>query len=393
MTNNHNKPFAGRMGNLPDNFFAGFISKIGKMQAAGHDIIRLDVGSPDLPPAPHIIEALYRSASTPEHHGYQPYAGTAALRQAWAAMYQRVFGVELDSDHEVLPLLGSKEGIFNLIMAFVNPGDIVLVPDPSYMTYTRGTIFAGGEPYYLPLLTERDYLPDLDSVPEQVAQRARMLWLNYPNNPTAATATLEFFAQAVDFAQEYGILLCHDAAYTQITYNGYQAPSLLQVPGAKDVAVEFNTLSKSHNMAGWRVGAALGNPAVLRTLYKLKTNVDSSHFLPVMEAATTAMTGDQSWLVERNDVYRQRRDLVVRTLSILGLTPTNANASLYVWCNIPAGGNASDFANRLLDEVYISVTPGTVFGAQGEGYVRLSLTSPLERIEAAMVRLTDWMKK
>lgn len=393
MNNNDKKSLSARMEKLSDNFFASFINKIGKVQAAGFDVIRLDVGSPDMPPAPHIIEALYRSACTPGHHGYQPYAGTKALRQAWAAMYQRVFGVELDSDHEIIPLLGSKEGIFNLIMSVVDPGDIVLVPDPGYMTYTRGTIFAGGEPYYLPLLAERDYLPDLDSVPEQVAQRAKMLWLNYPNNPTAATAPLEFFSHAIDFARQYDLLLCHDAAYTQITYNGYRASSLLQVPGAKEVAIEFNTLSKSHNMAGWRVGAALGNPAVLRNLYKLKTNVDSSHFLPIMEAATTAMMSDQGWLAERNDIYRQRRDLVVRTLNELGLTPTNANASLYVWSTIPAEGRALDFANRLLDEAYISLTPGTVFGEQGEGYVRLSLTSPLERIEQAMHRLTNWMKK
>jgi LL-diaminopimelate aminotransferase len=386
-------PLSRRMEKLPNNFFADFISKIGEMQAAGDDIIRLDVGSPDMPPAPHIIEALYRSASNPGHHGYQPYAGTNALRQAWTAMYQRVFGVELDNDHEIIPLLGSKEGIFNLIMAIVNPGDIVLIPDPGYMTYTRGTIFAEGEPYYIPLLAERDYLPDLSSVPEQVAQRTKMLWLNYPNNPTAATASLEFLSHAVDFARQYDLLLCHDAAYTQITYNGYQAPSLLQVPGAKEVAIEFNTLSKSHNMAGWRVGAALGNPTALRTLYKLKTNVDSSHFLPIMEAATTAMMSDQEWLAERNDVYRQRRDVIVRTLNKLGLTPTNADASLYVWSTIPAGGSALDFANTLLDEAHISLTPGTVFGAQGEGYVRLSLTSPHERIEQAMRRLTNWMKK
>lgn len=393
MKNNRKTILSERMQKLPDNFFAGFIKKISEMQAAGDDIIRLDVGSPDMPPAPPIIEALYRSASAPGHHGYQPYAGTTALRQAWAAMYQRVFGVELDSDLEILPLLGSKEGIFNLIMAVIDPGDIVLVPDPGYMTYTRGTIFAGGEPYYLPLLAERGYLPDLDSIPEWVAQQSRMLWLNYPNNPTAATAPLEFFAQAVDFARQNDILLCHDAAYTQITYNGYRAPSLLQIPGAKEVAVEFNTLSKSHNMAGWRVGAALGNPAILRTLYKLKTNVDSSHFLPIMEAATTAMMSDQGWLAERNDVYRQRRDLVVQTLSALGLVPTNANASLYVWSTIPEGGNTLDFANRLLDEAHISLTPGIIFGEQGEGYVRLSLTSPLDRIERAMHRLTNWMKK
>jgi LL-diaminopimelate aminotransferase len=393
MSNNQKKPLVERMDKLPDNFFAGFITKIGTMQAAGYDVIRLDVGSPDMPPAPHIIEALAHSASAPGHHGYQSYAGPSALRQAWAAMYQRVFEVELDSDHEIIPLLGSKEGIFNLITAVVDPGEVVLVPDPGYMTYTRGTIFAGGEPYYLPLLPERDYLPDLESVPAKVAQRAKMLWLNYPNNPTAATATLEFFSKAVDFARQYNLLLCHDAAYTQITYNGYRAPSLLQVPKAKELVIEFNTLSKSHNMAGWRVGAALGSAAVLRALYKLKTNIDSSHFLPIMQAATTAMTSDQDWLVERNDTYRQRRDIVVQTLNALGLTAFNANASLYVWSTIPVGQSALDFANALLDEVHVSLTPGTVFGEQGEGYVRLSLTSPLKRIKQAMRRLTNWMKK
>lgn len=393
MSNTHRTPLAKRMDKLPDNFFAGFITKIAAMQAAGYDVIRLDMGSPDMPPAQHIIEALANSASAPGHHGYQPHAGPTALRQAWAVMYQRVFGVELDSDHEVLPLLGSKEGIFNLIMAVVGPGDVVLVPDPGYMTYARGAIFAGGEPYYLPLQPERNYLPDLESVPEQVADRAKMLWLNYPNNPTAATATLKFFSNAVDFARQHNLLLCHDAAYTQITYNGYRAPSLLQVPGAKELVIEFNTLSKSHNMAGWRVGAALGSAFVLRALYKLKTNIDSSHFLPIMEAATTAMTSDQDWLAERNDIYRQRRDVVVQTLNALGLAASNDNASLYVWSTIPAGQTALDFANALLEEVHISLTPGTVFGEQGEGYVRISLTAPLKRIEQAMRRLTNRMKK
>ena len=387
------KPLAQRMEMLPDNFFAGFITKIAAMQAAGHDVIRLDVGSPDMPPAPHIIEALAQSAATPDHHGYQPYAGPTALRQAWAGMYLRVFGVELDSDREIVPLLGSKEGVFNLIMAVVDPGEVVLVPDPGYMTYTRGTIFAGGEPYYLPLLPERDYLPNLSNVPEEVAHRAKMLWLNYPNNPTAATATLEFFTQAVDFARQYNLLLCHDAVYTQVSYNSYRAPSLLQIPGAKEVAVEFNTLSKSHNMAGWRVGAALGNAELLRTLYKLKTNLDSSHFLPIMEAATIAMTSDQSWLAERNEIYRQRRDVVVQTLHSLGFAASNPKASLYVWSPIPAGLTSLDFANTLLNEVNISLTPGTVFGEHGEGYVRISLTAPLERIEQAMQRLTKWMKR
>jgi LL-diaminopimelate aminotransferase len=381
------KASSDRVRNLSQHFFAGWVSKIQEMQAAGKDVIRLDVGSPDLPPAPAILAALSRSAASNSSHGYQPHLGPRALREAWAGMYARLHQVQLDPDIEIVPLLGSKEGIFNLVMACVDPGDTVLIPDPSYITYTRATQFAGGKPYYLPLIEERGFLPDLQTVPAEILQHARMLWVNYPNNPTAATATGEFFAQAVTFAQEHDLLVCHDAAYTQVTYNGYQAPSILEAPGAKAVAVEFNTLSKSHNMAGWRVGVALGNAQALQSLYRLKTNLDSGHFLPVMEAAIAALTGDQSWLLERNRIYQKRRDAVIQALHAIELQARVPKASLYIWCPVPPGWTSLEFATLLLEEACISLTPGTVFGEGGEGYVRISLTAPVERMEEAMQRL------
>jgi LL-diaminopimelate aminotransferase len=383
---------AQRLQNLPQNFFSQLEKRIAAMQASGCDVIRLDIGSPDLPPAPPILHALMRSANKPDHHGYQVHAGPELLRKAWAELYVREFDVELDSQHEILPLLGSKEGIFNLIMAWIDPGDVVLVPDPGYMTYTRGTIFAGGQPVQVPLLAERGFLPDLSAIPPETARRAKMLWLNYPNNPTGAAASLDFFAEAVNFAHRYDLLLCHDAAYSLVTFEGYRAPSLLLVPGAKDVAVEFNSLSKSHNMAGWRVGAAVGNQEALRALFKLKTNLDSSHFLPVLEAAILAMTGSQEWLGERNEIYRQRRDIIMHTLHELGWAAQTPAASIYIWCAVPQGWTSLDFVNAALEGAHVSLTPGTVFGARGEGYVRFSLTLATEKIAEAMQRLADWSK-
>jgi LL-diaminopimelate aminotransferase len=381
------KTSSNRMRALAPHFFAGLNIRIQELRAAGHDVIRLDVGSPDLPPAPPIIEALARSAASPDRHGYQPHRGPGALRASWAEMYAHLYDLEVDPETEIVPLLGSKEGIFNLVMACIDPGDIILIPDPSYVTYTRATLFAGGEPYYLPLLPELGYVPDLDGIPSEILRRARMLWLNYPNNPTAATATLEFFTEAIALGQQHDLLVCHDAAYTQVTYDGYQAPSILQAPGAKAGAVEFNTLSKSHNMAGWRVGAAIGQVQALRSLYTLKTNLDSGHFLPIMEAATAALSGDQGWLPERNAIYQQRRDVVIRALHALGLAARVPRASLYVWSPIPEGWSCMDFAAELLDRAHVSLTPGTVFGAGGEGFVRISLTAPEERLEEAMERL------
>ncbi len=384
-------------------FFATLGSKIASMQAAGSDVVRLDEGSPDLPPAPHIIQALARSAASPGNHSYQPHRGPQALRAAWTKLYERDFAVELDPETEILPLMGSKEGIFHMAMALVNPGDVVLVPDPGYITYTRGALFAGGEPVYLPLLPERGYWPDLQSIPEAVARRARLLWLNYPNNPTGATATLEFFQEALDFARKWGLLVCHDAAYTHVTFDDYRAPSILQVPGAKDAAVEFNTLSKTYNMAGWRVAAAAGNTQALRILFTLKSNQDSGQFLPVLEAAAAALAGDQAWIQARNRVYQERRDIAVRSLREMGLAVQSPRASLYLWCSVPAvavGRNSrpssrpwtsEGFCQALLEEACVSLTPGTVFGARGEGHVRISITTPAERLAIAMQRMKAWM--
>ncbi len=386
-------PIAQRMQALPDHFFASLIARISALQAKGLDVIRLDEGAPDLPPPPPVIQALNSSAEDPTHHSYQPHRGTRNLREAWATMYRHAYDVGLDPETEILPLLGSKEGIFHLPMAIINPGDTVLVPEPGYITYTRGTLFAGGEPVYFPLLPERGYLPDLEAIPVETAYKAKMMWLNYPNNPTTGVATLEFFADAVDFAKQYDLVLCHDAAYTQVTFDSHRAPSLLEIPGAKEVVVEFNTLSKSHNMAGWRVGAALGNAQLLRNLYTLKTNLDSGHFLPVLDAAIEAMCGDQSWLGDRNEIYRQRRDAALEGLRGIGLKAETPRASIYVWSAVPEGWSSEDFASAALEGAHVSVTPGTVFGDAGEGYMRISLTAPVERISQAMSRLERWLKR
>ena len=381
------KTSAKRMERIAPQFFSSLNEKVAALRSSGHDVIRLDIGSPDLPPSPQIIAALADSAAKGNHHGYQSHSATPALRQAWVDTYLRLYGVQLDPAKEVVPLLGSKEGIFHLMLAMIDPGDVVLIPDPGYLTYTHGAVLAGGEPYYLPLRADNHYLPDLEAVPPEVVQRARLLWLNYPNNPTAAAAPLSLFEQAVDFARRYNLLVCHDAAYTQVTFDGYCAPSLLQIPGAKEASIEFNTLSKSHNMAGWRTGVAVGQAQALRVLHTVKTHADSGHFLPVLDAATTALSGDQSWLTERNQIYQLRRDAAVQGLHALGLAAEIPQASLYVWTPIPPGWRAQEFATALLEKAHVSVTPGVVFGAQGEGYARIALTTSAERIQEAMQRI------
>jgi LL-diaminopimelate aminotransferase len=377
---------------LTTNFFAVLNANVAKLQAEGKDIIRLDIGSPDLPPAPHIIEALSVSAKNPESHGYQPHRGTTELRTSWAWMYARIHGVTLDPD-TVVPLLGSKEGVFHLSLAVLNPGDIVLVPDPGYLTYAQSARFAGAEIVRIPLTRGNNYLPDLATIPTQIIQRTKLLWLNYPNNPTAAVASLDFFSDAVEFCHQHDILLCHDAAYSQVTYDGYFAPSVLEVPGATEVSVEFNTLSKSHNMAGWRVGAAFGQRKALDALLKLKTHADSGHFLGITQAAIDALTGDQSWLSERNLIYQERRDLVVNALKEMGFYPAPVKASLYVWFPVPQGWDSDKFTMDLLENAHLSLAPGSIFGPGSRNHVRLSLTQPLNRLEVAMQRLQHWLEK
>jgi LL-diaminopimelate aminotransferase len=306
-------------------------------------------------------------------------------------MYQRVHGVALEPNG-LVPLLGSKEGVFHLSLALLNPGDVALVPDPGYQTYAAGALFAGAKPVSVPLLPENGFLPDLESIPPKTRERAKILWLNYPNNPTAAIASLAFFKRTVDFCHQHDILLCHDAAYTQVTFNGYRAPSVLEVPDSAEVAIEFNTLSKSHNMAGWRIGVAAGQPQALAALFKLKTHTDSGQFLPVMEAATAALMGDQSWLDARNQIYADRRDVVVRALREMGLNPQEPQASLYVWCPLPEGWtSSSDFVLTLLDQAHVSLAPGMIFGPRGEGFVRISLVQPTARLTQAMDRMNAWI--
>ncbi|MDH7485751.1 MAG: LL-diaminopimelate aminotransferase [Anaerolineae bacterium] len=381
---------ADRLNRLPMYVFASLEARIRALQAEGVDVIRLDIGSPDLPPPDFIIEALYRSALNPDHHGYAGYSGTPALRQAIADTYAQRFGVTLDPASEVLPLIGSKEGIVNMALAWLDPGDLALVPDPGYPSYRMGAYLAGGEVYAVPLLAANDFLPDLEAIPNEVADRARLLWLNYPNNPTGAVAPLEFFERVVAFAHRHDLLVCHDAPYADIAFDSYRAPSLLQVPGAREVAVEFNSLSKSHNMAGWRVGMAVGNARAIAALLHIKSNVDSGIFRAIQDAAVAALTGDQSWLAERNAVYQQRRDMILATLDEVGLHARRPQAGLYIWPEVPPGYRAVEFADRLLRETGISITPGTAFGQYGEGYLRISLGQDTGRIKEALDRLSKF---
>lgn len=378
---------ADRIQKLPPYVFARLERRIREMVAAGQDIIRLDIGSPDLPPPDWLIEAMYHSAQNAAHHGYGGYYGIPALRRAMAAYYARRFGVELDPTTEVVPLIGSKEGIANIALAFVDPGDLVLVPDPGYPTYSLGTLLAGGVPVSVPLLEENAFLPDLDAIAPDVVRSAKILWLNYPNNPIGATAPLEFFEKAIDFARRYGLLICHDNPYCDLTYDGYVAPSLLQLPGAKEVALEFNSLSKTYNMAGWRVGMAVGCPVAVEALGRTKTNIDSGIFRAIQDASILALTGDQTWLQDRNEIYRERRDIILTGLQEVGIRAERPVAAMYVWPRTPQGYSSEEFANLLLNEAGVSITPGSVFGDHGEGYVRLSLGMSTERIREAMGRL------
>jgi LL-diaminopimelate aminotransferase len=379
---------AERVKNLPPYVFATVEKRIAAQQAKGVDVISLGIGSPDLKPPQFIIDELYRSASRADTHGYAGYYGTPALRKAMAGYYQKRFGVELDATNEVLPLIGSKEGLANMAFAFIDAGDVALVPDPGYPTYSMGALMAGGSYYALPLYEEQGYLPDLGSIPGDVLAKATVLWLDYPNNPTGAVAPKAFLEQAVAFARVHDILICYDNPYCDLTYDGYVASSILEIPGAKDVCIEFNSLSKTYNMAGWRIGMAVGNPEAVKALTTLKTNIDSGIFRPIQDAAVVALNGDQSWLTERNMVYQRRRDIVMGWLPKIGLSAQPPKGALYVWAKVPAGVNCEKYAIETLEKTGVWLTPGTAFGAHGEGYLRLSLCVPDERLKEAGERLS-----
>ena len=358
------------------------------------DVIRLDMGSPDLPPADFIIDSLVSSARKPNTHGYAEAGSIPAYRKAGSIYYQRRFGVSVDPQKEVLGLIGSKEGIFNLCQSILNPGDICLIPDPAYPVYEAGAKIAGAEVYRMPLLEENDFLPNLDAIPSSVLQKTKIMFINYPNNPTGASAPLSFFEKVVEFGKKHQILIAHDAPYVDNCYDGYVAPSILQVPGAKEIAIEFNSLSKSYNMGGWRLGLAVGNPDVLQYLYTYKSQVDNSHFTPIMDAGVTALTGDQDWLEERNGIYKQRRNIVLNGLRMAGFTAKTPPATIYVWAHLPAGiSDSRAFCSQMLEETGVSTTPGAIYGEYGEGYLRISLGTPTTRVDEAMGRIVNWLKK
>jgi LL-diaminopimelate aminotransferase len=384
---------AQRISEVKPYFFAHLGKTIEHLKESGLDIIRLDIGSPDLPPKDFIIDALMGAARRPDNHGYGQSGGSDSLRKAFATYYFKRFGIELDFEREALGLIGSKEGLFNLSQVIVNEGDFVLLPDPGYPVYGVGTKITGGKAHYMPLLAENNFLPNLDAIPSDIAQQAKLMWLNYPNNPTGAVAPYEFFEEVVAFAKRNHIIIAHDAPYVDVCFDNYSAPSILQVSGAKEVAVEFNSLSKTYNMAGWRVGVAVGNEEIVRLLRVYKSQLDSSHFIPIMKAAEAALLGDQSWIVERNKVYQQRRDVIVKTLRGLNFQFEDPKASLYVWARIPHQYKDSfAFCANLLHATGVSMTPGEVYGPSGAGYVRISLVTPVDRLDIAMQRLSDWMK-
>ncbi|MDR7484128.1 MAG: LL-diaminopimelate aminotransferase [Armatimonadota bacterium] len=367
--------------------FADLDRKQEELQARGTDVISLSTGDPDIPTPTHIIEALMEGASDPRTHRYPPYRGTAEFRRAAAAWFEQRFGVALDPDREVLALIGSKEGLAHLPWATMDPGDVALVPDPGYPVYRSATIMAEGDPFMLPLAADRGFLPDLEAVPEPVLRRARLLFLNYPNNPTGATADLAFFARAVEFARRWNLLLVHDNAYSEVAYDGYRPPSVLQVPGAKEVAIELLSLSKPYNMTGWRIGFAVGRAEAIAALGTLKTNVDSGIFGAIQRAGVAALAGPQEVIAQTLAVYRARRDRIVAGLRVVGWNPPTPKATLYIWMPTPNGTSSVQFAAEVLERTGVLITPGVGYGPSGEGYVRLSLTTPDDRIDEALARI------
>ncbi|MEM9953603.1 MAG: aminotransferase class I/II-fold pyridoxal phosphate-dependent enzyme [Chloroflexota bacterium] len=381
---------AKRLTQLPEYVFAKISREVRAMQDAGIDIIRMDIGSPDLPPPDFVMDALNSSARKDNHHGYSGYSGIPRFREGVARYYRKRFEVDLNPNTEILPLIGSKEGIINLILAYVDSGDIALVPEIGYPSYAMGTTLAGGDVCYVSMPASKGFLLDLDSIPSDVAQKAKILWCNYPNNPTGAIADKGFYGTLVQFCKEYDIVLASDNPYCDVAYDGYRAPSLLEIDGAKDVAVEFMSMSKTFNMAGWRLGAAVGNADILKNLLKVKSNVDSGHFIPAYDAGIKAMDDlTDEWLAERNAIYQARRDVVMAGLDDVGLSAVMPKASLYIWArseDMPA----LDYVNQARDHAHVSLAPGAAYGPGGDDYIRISVTNTADRLQEGMERLQTW---
>ncbi len=382
--------FSRRLDKLSPYPFVEISRIIAEKRAAGADVVTFGIGDPDIPTPAPIIDRLLRASQDPPNHRYPETDGLPELRRAIASWYEKRFSVQLDPDTEVLPLIGAKEGIGHVALCCLDPGDLALVPDPAYPVYGVGTMFAGAESHIMPLYEKNGWLPELDAIPDGVARSAKVMWLNYPNNPTSAVATAEDLAGVTAFCREHDIALLHDAAYSEVGYQGYRAASSMQVEGAKDVGIEFHSLSKTYNMTGWRIGMAVGNADMIKALFQIKANLDSGIPQAVQEMAMEALTGPQDCVDDNVAIYQRRRDRVVTALSSMGLEVAVPQASLYVWAPVPEGYTSAEFAARLLEDIDIVVTPGSSYGKYGEGYIRLSLTTPDEQVEKGCRRLESW---
>ena len=382
--------FSKRLDQLAPYPFVEISRIIAEKRAAGADVVTFGIGDPDIPTPSHIINRLVQASHEAPNHRYPETDGLPELRKTIAQWYESRFDVRFDPGSEVLPLIGAKEGIGHVAFCFLDPGNIALVPDPAYPVYGVGTMFAGAESYAMPLREENGWLPDLDAIPKQVAKDARVMWLNYPNNPTAAIATLDYYRKVVEFARQYDIAVLHDAAYSEVVFDGYRAPSFMEVDGAKEVGIEFHSLSKCFNMTGWRIAMAVGNADMIKALFKIKSNLDSGVPQAIQEMAMEALSGSQEPIAENNSIYQRRRDKLVDVLTEIGLRVTPPRACLYIWAGVPEGYTSAQFAQLLLEDLTIVVTPGSSYGKYGEGYIRLSLTTPDEQVDKGVELLKAW---
>ncbi len=380
---------AERIKQLPPYLFKEIDQKKKEMTAKGVDIIDLGIGDPDLPTPPHIIEAMVQAVREPSNHHYPSYSGMEDFKIAIAKWYKERFSVTLDPESEVIALIGAKEGIANFSLAFLNPGDCALIPAPAYPVYNSGTCFAGGRPYVLPLYKENNFLPDLASIPDKIAQIATILWLNYPNNPTAAVADRHFFEEVVTFAHTYHIMVCNDLTYSEIAFDGYKPMSLLEIKGARDIGIEFHSLSKTFNMTGWRIGFAVGSSEAIKGLGAMKSNIDSGIFQAIQVAGVEALRAVEESSVAMQNIYTRRRDIMVNGLRECGFTVNPPKATFYLWIAVPDSYTSVDFTTKLLEEAGVVVTPGNGFGDPGEGYIRLALTKDESRLVDAIERIQN----
>lgn len=376
-----------QVNSLPPYLFSIFHQRKKELEKKGVDVIDLGIGSPDLATPPFIIKRLSDEALKPENHKYSPYGGCLEFREAVASFYKSQYGVTLDVNTEILTVVGSKEGIAHLINAVVDPGEGVLIPDPGYPVYRSAVHLAYGEGITLPLDPENGYIPRFDQVQESDAKKSKLMLINYPSNPTGATVEIDTFIEAVSFAKKHEMGIAHDAAYDLVTFQDYKAPSILQVPGAKEVAVEFGSLSKSFNMTGWRIGYVVGNEQLIRALSIVKSNIDTSQFLPIQKAGATALSSDLSSVLENNAIYYTRMEHTIKALNDMGIEAKIPRGTFYIWAKVPEGYTSRSFAETLLDKAGVIVTPGTAFGEGGEGYFRISLCLPTERLKEAVNRM------